>query len=139
MHGIFPKVPNEASESNGTSAVADDKSVEGEWFSNACKHLLPTKAGTALFYTTGVDERSCQRYAAGDVKPPAFFLRALLRSPQGWTWLCAVMDGSDEEWWREVRYAYEFIIIVEAKRGELRGKYESTSRTAHSSERSSGD
>jgi hypothetical protein len=138
MHGIFTKARNEANESSGISAVSGDTYAESEWFSNACKHLLPTKAGTALHYTSGFDERSCQRYAAGQVTASMHFLRKLLRSPQGWTWLCATMDGSDAEWWREVRYAYEFIIVVEAKRGELRGKYESTSGTAHASQRSPG-
>ena len=70
---------------------------------------------------TGFDERSCQRYAAGHVAPPAYFLRTLLRSPQGWTWLCAVMDDSDEPWWREVKYAYEIVAVFEAKRKELLG------------------
>jgi len=104
---------------NGKSVVSDGKNAGEDWFANVCKHLLPTKAGTALHYATGVDERSCQRYAAGDVKPPAYFLRALLRSPQGWTWLCAVMAESDEPWWREVKYAYEIIAVFEAKRKEL--------------------
>lgn len=127
MHGLFTRTGSEASNADGKSdaEIAIDDKSDGDWFSDACKHLLPAKAGTALHFATGFDERSCQRYAAGHTAPPAYFLRALLRSPQGWTWLCAIMDGSDEEWWREVRYAYEFIIIVEAKRGELRGKYES--------------
>lgn len=49
---------------------------------------------------TGVDERSCYRYAAGDVKPPAYFLRALLRSERGEAVLRYLMQGSDASWWR---------------------------------------
>lgn len=122
MHGVFG-ITGEDARNAGVSSVAEkticDISVGEDWFANACKHLLPNKAGTALHYETGFDERSCQRYAAGDVKPPAYFLRALLRSPQGWTWLCAVMDESNESWWREARYAYEIIAVFEAKRKEL--------------------
>lgn len=116
MHGVFGQIGSLVSDK---SVVSDGKDVGEDWFANVCKHLLPTKAGTALHYVSGFDERSCQRYAAGDVKPPAHFLRTLLRSPQGWTWLCAVMDGSNEPWWREVQYAYEIIAVFEAKRGEL--------------------
>jgi hypothetical protein len=75
-------------------------SEDENWFADAAKILLPHKAGTALHYTTGFDERSCQRYAAGSIKPPAYFLRALLRSEQGYIWLAALMDGSDASWWR---------------------------------------
>jgi len=79
---------------------ADDKSV-GNWFSRLCKGLFTTKAGTALHYTTGFDERSCQRYAAGTVGTSGDFIRALLRSEQGATWLNGIMDGCEAEWWRE--------------------------------------
>ncbi|MGH6878002.1 MAG: hypothetical protein ACREHV_11595, partial [Rhizomicrobium sp.] len=74
---------------------------DAEWFSCACRKLFDGKAGTALHYLTGFDERSCQRYAAGQVKPPAYFLRALLRGEQGNIWLNAVMDGASPKWWRE--------------------------------------
>jgi len=122
MHGTYES-------SRGKSVVTGDISDAEDWFANACKHLLPTKAGTALHFVTGFDERSCQRYAAGDVKPAAFFLRALLRSPQGWIWLCAAMDGSDADWWRDVRYAYEIIAVFEAKRKELLGGQEGQARS----------
>ena len=112
MHGVFEK-------SRGKSVVRTDKSDADDWFANACKDLLPTKPGYELHLMSGFDERSCQRYAAGHVAPPAYFLRTLLRSPQGWTWLCAAMGGSDADWWRDVRYAYEIIAVFEAKRKEL--------------------
>lgn len=133
MQGVFGITAEEASNAAGKSAVktrgpseleaTDGKSAVGDenWFSEAAQHLYAgNKPGMALWLTTGLgDERACQRYAAGHVKPAAYFLRALLRSPQGWTWLCAAMDGSDAEWWRDVRYAYEIIAVFEAKRKEL--------------------
>lgn len=87
----------------GDKSVADDEN----WFSDAVLLLYPEKPGTALHYIAEkqFDERSCQRYAAGTVKPPAYFLRALLRSPHGWQFLAATMDGSDVEWWRDVERA----------------------------------
>lgn len=80
-----------------------------DWFSDACRTLYDGKAGTALHFATGFDERSCQRYAAGTVKPPAYFLRSLLRGQQGWTWLNAAMEGSDAQWWRELRGARKLL------------------------------
>lgn len=93
------------------TTISADKSVgisvvdDGDWFAAACGLLLGQKAGTALHFTTGFDERSCQRYASGSVKPPAYFLRALLRSDQGHVWLAAAMDGSEAEWWRNLQGA----------------------------------
>lgn len=84
-----------------TKSVANDEN----WFFGACRQLYDGKPGTALHFSTGFDERSCQRYAAGTVKPPAYFLRALLRSEQGWTWLNATMDGSKAQWWRDLNGA----------------------------------
>jgi hypothetical protein len=87
-------------ECDGKSAVDD-----GDWFAELARSLLPSKAGTALHYITGFDERICQRYAAGHVKPPAYFLRTLLRSKQGWQFLSGAMEGSDAPWWIEVNEA----------------------------------
>jgi hypothetical protein len=100
--------PSPAIDGSGISAVdesTDGKSAVGDehWFSRAARILLPAKAGTALHYETGFDERLCQRYAAGHVKPPAYFFRALLRTEGGWQWLCAAMEGSDAEWFRQVK------------------------------------
>lgn len=93
-------------------SVADDE----DWFAEAARVLLPNKAGTALHCTTGFDERMCQRYAAGDTKPPSYFFRKLLRSDGGWIWLSAAMDGCDAPWWREVNQA---VRIAEAVKREL--------------------
>ncbi len=79
--------------------------LDSEWFPQICQALLPKDAGFALHVTTGLDERSCYRYAAGDRKPSADLVRALLRSDQGHVWLAAIMDGSDAPWWRELQAA----------------------------------
>lgn len=91
---------------NGKSVVTGGAT----WFADACERLYGpadthgrrNKAGTALWAITGWDERSCQRYAAGKVRPPSHFLVALLRSSQGWAWLCAAMKGADAPWWGDV-------------------------------------
>lgn len=96
--------------------TADDISV-GNWFSRLCEGLYPKgKACTDLHYTTGFDERSCQRYAAGKVVESMDFLRALLRSEQGATWLAGVMDGSDAQWWRELQAARELVAKFKIER-----------------------
>lgn len=85
---------------DGKSAVEDEN-----WFADAARSLLPAKAGTALHYTTGVDERLCQRYAAGHTRPPGYFIRSLLRSEGGWQWLAALMDGAEPQWWADIQRA----------------------------------
>ena len=108
MHSTYEECGFEARKVSVTSvgiSVAENE----DWFSDACRGLYNGKAGTALHFETGFDERSCQRYAAGQVKPPAYFLRALLRSEQGQTWLNAIMDGSDAQWWRELQGALKLL------------------------------
>jgi hypothetical protein len=84
---------------NGKSA-ADD----GDWFARSARSLHPHKPGTVLFLVTGLgDERLCQRYASGEVRPPAYFLRALLRSDGGEQWMNAVMDGCTQSWWANLK------------------------------------
>jgi hypothetical protein len=96
---------------NGKSAVDD-----GDWFRNLAQRLHEHKPGTVLFLVTGLgDERLCQRYAAGHVKPPAYFFRALLRSPQGWQWLCGAMDGCKEPWWADVQDAMKMKRAIESR------------------------
>lgn len=119
MRAILSGNENGAIGGHGTSAAtatSDGKSAvdDGEWFAKAARQLLPHKAGTILFLSTGLgDERLCQRYAAGQVKPPAYFLRALLRSEHGWQWLCAVMDGSGAEWFSELQRAQKISAAIE--------------------------
>lgn len=112
MSQLFGNPDAVATNGHGTSAadpILDGKSAvdDGEWFAAVARALLPHKAGTALHCITGYDERLCQRYAAGHVKPPAYFLRALLRSEQGWQFLAGAMDGASPQWWRDVRKAME--------------------------------
>ena len=86
--------------SDGKSAVDGD-----EWFKKISESLLGgpgDKPGTQLHYITGIDERLCQRYAAGHVRPPGYFIRTLLRGDTGWTWLNALMDGAQPRWWVEL-------------------------------------
>ncbi len=86
---------------------ADNSVGDGdEWFADLARPLLgKDKPGMELDCITGLvfGERNCQRYAAGHVKPPAYFLRSLLRSPQGWQWLCACMEGCSDPWWVELQ------------------------------------
>lgn len=119
MHGNLPSGSRTAidpgdkavvEKSSNDTSVADDEN----WFETAACVLLPIKPGTALHFTTGFDERSCQRYAAGAVKPPAYFLRRLLRSSQGRQWLAAVMDGCDEQWWLDHQRAQRIVAAEDA-------------------------
>lgn len=106
MREILSTPERGAISAGGTSAVG--KSPDGRfaiddehWFSEMAQDLLPTKPGTALHFITAYDERLCQRYAAGSVKPSAYFLRRLLRSDHGATFLAALMDGSQAKWWTD--------------------------------------
>lgn len=103
MHGNIPASVQDASNAAdnyvGKSVSEARKSVSDEdWFAEAAKNLH-SKPGLELHLLTDVDERSCHRYAAGAVKPSAYLLRALLRSPQGERWLNALMDGCEAPWW----------------------------------------
>ncbi len=105
MHGTISTTAKSATtfdgKSSGKSAVDD-----ADWFSVAARKLYSHKPGTALHLITGLgDERLCQRYASGEVRPPAYFLRALLRGDHGQQWHGAVMDGCAEQWWRDAENA----------------------------------
>ena len=108
MHGNVSPQSSSAISQRGTSAVeqsADGKSAVDDrgWFAEMAQALLPDKPGTALWSITGYDERLCQRYAAGHVKPSAYFLRVLIRAEQGEAFFRALMDGCDAEWWIEFK------------------------------------
>ncbi len=92
---------------DGKSAVDD-----GDWFAKMAQALHPEKPGTVLWTITGVDERLCQRYAAGHTRPPAYFLRSLLRSEGGWTYLAFLMDGSKATWWRDLQRARRVAVVL---------------------------
>jgi hypothetical protein len=103
MHGVLAAArvaSRKSADQLADQTVSDD---EEDWFPRACRQLLPKDAGLALHLTTGFEERTCYRYAAGDRKPPAYFLRALLRSEHGWQWLCAVMEGSEARWLDDIQ------------------------------------
>ncbi len=109
MHGVSVNTENRAISACDTSVAKTDISVvdDENWFKSAVKSLLPDKPGTALDCITEFrfGERNCQRYAAGTVTASMHFLRALLRSKQGRTFLGATMDGCDVEWWRDMQRA----------------------------------
>lgn len=94
---------------------AEDNFANG-WFARLVGGLFTRKAGTALHCISGFDERACQRYAAGHVKPPAYFLRALLRSAQGFQFLAAIMDGSDAAWWADLQRAKRVMDAIDRER-----------------------
>lgn len=113
MHGYVPSSDTEARNADDRSCV----NFNVDWFPIVCKQLFESKAGTALHYATGFDERTCQRYASGETKNiPANFLCALLRSDGGYTWLNVVMDGARPQWWRELDAARELTIKYRVER-----------------------
>lgn len=77
-------------------------SSDRDWFVEMARSLLGKDAGLALHLITGFEERTCYRYTAGDTKPPAYVLRALLRSEQGQPFLHAIMDGCEARWWTDL-------------------------------------
>lgn len=112
---IFPAVTSVVEKSIADTSVGDDEN----WFSDAVLRLLgKEKPGTALDCITDLrfGERNCQRYAGGDVKPPGYFVRALLRSKDGEPFLRALMDGCDQSWWLEWIERKDCADAYEAKR-----------------------
>jgi hypothetical protein len=69
--------------------------------------LLGKDAGLALALATGAPEGSCYKYVARKEprQPPAGLIRTILRTEQGWQWLCGVMEGAEPEWWRDTKRA----------------------------------
>lgn len=83
-----------------------DKSVsdDGGWFRVAARDLLAPDRGLALHLVTGLgDPRQCARYVSGEVKPPGYLVRALLRSRHGEAWLNVIMDGCTAPWWLDLK------------------------------------
>ena len=102
MHGALP-VAHAASNKRPDRLADQTVSDDEDWFTEICAQLLPKDAGFALHVLTDFEERTCYRYAAGDRKPPGYFIRALLRTDQGWTWLAAIMDDCKSDWWIELQ------------------------------------
>lgn len=101
---------SEGEPSNKSPDISADKS-DGLWFSNICKALGIN--GLTLHWVSGFRERDCERYAAGHVRPPGWFIVAVLRSEQGGVWLQAFMDGSDAKWWRDLERARRIAATLE--------------------------
>jgi hypothetical protein len=101
--GMDGTIPNDGSNQRNSYGKSNGKSADdAQWFSAAAHALYHQKPGTIIFLITGLgDERLCQRYAAGHIRPPAYFLRALLRGAHGRQWINATMEGSTAEWWLE--------------------------------------
>lgn len=118
MHGTISTTAKSAipfGVKDGVKSDADDEN----WFSIAARQLYPVKPGTALhLITTLGNERLCQKYAAGDVRPPAYFLRALLRSDHGEQWLAVLMDGCTAGWWRDLESARHLCVNYQIVRRE---------------------
>lgn len=125
MHGILPGKPgvaisragqsvSETPKAAATEPITDQTDSDGNgWFVAMASALLGKDAGYHLHLITGFEERTCYRYAAGDRKPPGYFICALLRSEQGAQFLAAIMDGSNAEWWRELERAKRIAAQVE--------------------------
>jgi len=79
------------------------------YFAEMAKGVFAQKAGMALSLATGVDERSCRRYAAGHVQPSAVFLVNCLRGPYGRQILNWSMTGANSVWWEERERAFRKI------------------------------
>lgn len=114
MHGVF-------SNRGLTATKVNDISVASEnWFKEMCDHLFgDDRAGALLRYDSDAEPRNCQRYARGGAKPSGDFIRALLRSENGWSYLCGIMDGSDAEWWRETQAARNCVAAFDLVRREF--------------------
>lgn len=104
MDRVLPSAPAGAN-GHAVSAVSTTDRIDSDdkWFAKISKTLLPSNAGMVLGCITGIEERSCYRYASGTSAPTGHLVRALLRSDQGNIWLSAIMDGSTAKWWREHR------------------------------------
>jgi hypothetical protein len=72
-----------------------------EWFVRFARIALGNNAGLHLHHVTGYPERSCYYWARGERAPPTDFLRKLLHSQYGETFLLAMMEGCRADWWCE--------------------------------------
>ncbi len=111
------KVAVDRAGSGGNDTSGGKSATDENWFSTAAWDLYGKNPGEPLHIVTGLgDVRACQRYAAGDVKPPAYFLRRLLRSDHGRQWLGATMQGSTADWWIDMQRAERVAAAIDAVR-----------------------
>lgn len=87
--------------SNSVTLKSTLNSESESWFARACVQILPKDPGFALSITTGFPSSTCYRYAAEGLPQGGNFVRALLRSEQGRTWLNVIMDDCTTAWWVE--------------------------------------
>jgi hypothetical protein len=114
MFGVSPRAGAGASEATDICVAKNVSDPESDWFPTICRELLPKDAGFALHVLTGIEERSCYRYASGASKPSAHLIRTLLRSDQGSTWLNAIMDGTDAPWFRDLQRAERIAAAIKS-------------------------
>lgn len=118
MHGnLSPQIAGaiEHPVSCGSDAIGSDPDPsetddESDWFAKIAWLLLGTNdCGFALNVACGSPESSCYKYVTKNKtarrQPPAYLIRTLLRSEQGWQWLCGIMDGAEPDWWRDTKRA----------------------------------
>lgn len=91
---------------NESCGAGQTDNESSDWFGQLARPLLAgSDAGFALHIITGFLPGTCARYvaksAASRRQPPGYFIRKLLQSEQGETWLNALMDGSNPRWWFE--------------------------------------
>ena len=110
MHGSIPtasavttKAPVRSD--RGKTAAVQMDSDDSAWFVTPARDLLGSDPGLALHVLTGISESSGYRYANGSRGVPGNLVRWLLRSGHGRQWLNAIMDGCEEEWWRDYQRA----------------------------------
>lgn len=87
------------------------------WFVGIAKELVPSNAGLVLHSLTGVEARTCYRYAAGDSQPSGKFLVLLLASEQGRAWLSAMLADKPVKWWAHLQRAER---VYNALKSELK-------------------
>jgi hypothetical protein len=66
----------------------------------AARGLWPSKTAAALAELTGTSPRAAEYWLAGNTKPGSEQIARLLRSADGFAFLCALMAGAEPPWWR---------------------------------------
>lgn len=83
------------------------------WFAPFVRALWPVKAAAALEQYTGAKERTARAYQSGEREPSASVLRDLIRSPEGFRVLRALVEDNPPDWWREVDRALRIKRAIE--------------------------
>ncbi len=104
-------------ETRGLGDCVTSDGTDEHWFRDLAQSLLPgDKAGTFLWSLGIGEERSCQRWVAGSVKPTGYTVRRILRSKIGREFLNGLMAGCQEPWW----IAYQRTAVMASILIELR-------------------